>query len=211
MCLQKCQQTILIVSLYVQNPISIPRYPLHCYERYLVKFVTASAGHPSVSWFCFPAFNEVTTTKHWYNRLGTYFPKHCFNTIIYRVVITKIHGKMDDQWIWKHRNMKWKNETSNKINKIKQNKYKQQTTFLMIYSLSGKTSYHQISWSLEAARLDIMSVSLWNLTDIVAELLLGPLSNCRAIGKVQTRISRLRDFTRPCDKTPARLVNRALG
>ena len=35
-----------------------------------------------------------------------------------------------------------------------------------LYSLSGKTSYCQISWSLEAARLDVMIiVSLWNLTD----------------------------------------------
>ena len=34
-----------------------------------------------------------------------------------------------------------------------------------LYSLSGKTSYRQISWSLEAARLDVaMVVSLWNLT-----------------------------------------------
>ena len=32
-----------------------------------------------------------------------------------------------------------------------------------LYSLSGKTSYRQISWSLEAARLDVaMVVSLWN-------------------------------------------------
>ena len=37
--------------------------------------------------------------------------------------------------------------------------------FLGLYSLSGKTSYRQISWSLEAARLDVsMVVSLWNLT-----------------------------------------------
>ena len=33
-----------------------------------------------------------------------------------------------------------------------------------LYSLSGKTSYRQISWSLEAARLNVaMAVSLWNL------------------------------------------------
>ena len=32
-----------------------------------------------------------------------------------------------------------------------------------LYSLSGKTSYRQISWTLEAARLDVvMVVSLWN-------------------------------------------------
>ena len=36
---------------------------------------------------------------------------------------------------------------------------------LGLYSLSGKTSYRQISRSLEAARLDLaMIVSLWNLT-----------------------------------------------
>ena len=51
--------------------------------------------------------------------------------------------------------------------------------------LSGKTSYHQISWSLEVARLDVMLiVSLWNLTDISAALLPRCLSNLRAIGKV---------------------------
>ena len=78
-----------------------------------------------------------------------------------------------------------------------------------LYSLNGKTSYRQISWSLEAARLGvIMIVSLWNLTGISAALLPRCLLNFRAIGKVQTRISRLRDFTRSCGKTSYRLVNR---
>ena len=41
-----------------------------------------------------------------------------------------------------------------------------------LYSLSGKTSYRQISWSLEAARLDVaMVVSLWNLTGTSAAAL----------------------------------------
>ena len=41
-----------------------------------------------------------------------------------------------------------------------------------LYSLSGKTSYRQISRSLEAARLDVtIIVSLWNLTGISAALL----------------------------------------
>ena len=43
---------------------------------------------------------------------------------------------------------------------------------LGLYSLSGKTSYRQITWRLEAARLDIiMIVSHWNLTGISAALL----------------------------------------
>ena len=46
---------------------------------------------------------------------------------------------------------------------------------LDLYSLSGKTSYRQISWSLEAAILDVaMVVSLWNLTG----------TSAAAIGKV---------------------------
>ena len=51
---------------------------------------------------------------------------------------------------------------------------------LGLYSLSGKTSYRQISWSLEAARLGVMIIApLWNLTGTA-----GGLSNFRAIGKV---------------------------
>ena len=43
---------------------------------------------------------------------------------------------------------------------------------LGLCSLSGRTSYRQISWSLEAARLGvIMIVSLLNLTDISTVLL----------------------------------------
>ena len=53
-----------------------------------------------------------------------------------------------------------------------------------LYSLSDKTSYRQISWSLEAARLSvIMIVSLWNLTGISAALLPRCLSNFKAIEK----------------------------
>ena len=77
-----------------------------------------------------------------------------------------------------------------------------------LYSLSGKTSYRQISWSLEAARLDVaIVVLLWNLTGTSA----AALPNFRAIVKVQTRISRLRDFTRSCGKTSYRLLNRGPG
>ena len=72
-----------------------------------------------------------------------------------------------------------------------------------LYSLRGRTSYHQISWNLEAARSNvIMIVSLWNLTGISTALLPECLSNVRAIGKV----SRLRDFTRSCSKTPPSLL-----
>ena len=54
-----------------------------------------------------------------------------------------------------------------------------------LYSLSSKTSYRQISYSLIAARLDVMIiVSLKNLAGISAALLPGYLPNFRAIGEV---------------------------
>ena len=72
--------------------------------------------------------------------------------------------------------------------------------FLGLYSLSDKTSYRQISWSLEDARVDVtMTVSHFNLTGISAALLLRCLSNSRGIGKVWTRISRLRDSRKSCN------------
>ena len=59
------------------------------------------------------------------------------------------------------------------------------TTSQGLYSLNGKTSYRQISRSLEAARLGvIMIVSLWNLTGISAAVLPRCLSNFRAMGQV---------------------------
>ena len=81
--------------------------------------------------------------------------------------------------------------------------------FLGLYSLSGKTSYRKISWSLEAVRFGIkLFQSLWNLAGTSAALLPRCLSNFRAIRPLQHPISRLRDFTRFGGKTSYRLVNR---
>ena len=56
---------------------------------------------------------------------------------------------------------------------------------LGLLSLSGKTFYHQIAWSREAARLDaILIVSLCNLTVISATLLSKCLPNFWPIGNV---------------------------
>ena len=81
---------------------------------------------------------------------------------------------------------------------------------LGLYSLSGRTSYREISWSLEAARLGvIMIVSLWNFTGISATLL--PTHACQIserLEKSKPGISRLRDFTRSYGKTSDRLKNR---
>ena len=78
-----------------------------------------------------------------------------------------------------------------------------------LYSLSGKTSYHKISWSLEAARFGSkLFQSLWNLAGTSAAALPRRLSNFRVIRPLQHPISRLRDFTRFGGKTSYRLVNR---
>ena len=54
-----------------------------------------------------------------------------------------------------------------------------------LYRLSGQTSFRQISWCLEAARLDIiMIILLWNLTGISAALLSMCLLDFRVIGKI---------------------------
>ena len=51
-----------------------------------------------------------------------------------------------------------------------------------LYSLSGRTSYHKISWSLEATRFGCrLFQSLWNLTGTSAAVLPRCLSNFRAI------------------------------
>ena len=78
-----------------------------------------------------------------------------------------------------------------------------------LYSLSGKTSYRKISWSLEAARFGLkLFQSLCNLAGTSAALLPRCLSNFRAIRPLQHPISRLRDFTGFGGKTSYRLVNR---
>ena len=64
-------------------------------------------------------------------------------------------------------------------------KYPSSCKALVLYSLSGRTSYRQISWSLGDAKLDvIIVVYLWNLIGISTALLPRCLSNVRAIEKV---------------------------
>ena len=81
-----------------------------------------------------------------------------------------------------------------------------------LYSLSCKTSYRKISWSLEAARFGFkLFQMLWYLAGTSAALLPRCLSNFRAIRSLQHPISQLRDFTRFGGKTSYRLVNRGPG
>ena len=87
-----------------------------------------------------------------------------------------------------------------------------QVISLGLYSLSCKTSYRKISWSLKAARFRFkLFQSLWNLAGTSAAALPRCLSNFRAILPLQHPISRLRDFTRFGGKTSYRLVNRGPG
>ena len=74
-------------------------------------------------------------------------------------------------------------------------------------SISDKTVYRKISWSLEAARFVFRIVrSLWNLTGTSAALLPMCLSNFKAIRQFKVPISLLRDFARSYDKTSLLLL-----
>ena len=62
---------------------------------------------------------------------------------------------------------------------------------------------------IQVLRLNVIIIeSLWNFSGISAAMC---LSNFRVIGKVQSRISRLRELTRSCGKKSAPLVNRGPG
>ena len=66
-----------------------------------------------------------------------------------------------------------------------------------LHSLSGRTSYRKISWSLEAASFGFnFFQSLWNLTSTSAASLSICLSNFRAIRSLQNSIAWLRGFSR---------------
>ena len=79
-----------------------------------------------------------------------------------------------------------------------------------LYSPNGKTSYRQISWSLEAVKLGvIMIVSHWNLAGTSATPLPKCLSNfTERLKKIKPGSRGLRDFARSCGKSSVRLVNR---
>ena len=77
---------------------------------------------------------------------------------------------------------------------------------LGLYSLSGRTSYRNISWSLEAAKLDVIMIeSLWNLT--------SQQCCCWGACQISERLEKSKPESRGFEtsgKTPARLMNRGL-
>ena len=78
-----------------------------------------------------------------------------------------------------------------------------------LYSFSGRTSYHKISWSLEAALFGPqLFQSRWQLTDTSAAALPWCLSNANVIRSLKHPTSQLRIFTRFGGKTLYWLVNR---
>ena len=75
---------------------------------------------------------------------------------------------------------------------------------LGLYSLSGKTSYRQISWSLEAARLGVIIIApLWNLTGTSAALL--PRA-CQISERLEKSNTESRDFKTSRDLAVRRLT-----
>ena len=83
---------------------------------------------------------------------------------------------------------------------------------LGLYSLSGRTSYHKISWSLKAARFGFrLFQSFWNLTGTLAAALPRCQPNFRAIRSFKHPISRPGNFIRFGNETSVQLVNRGPG
>ena len=79
-------------------------------------------------------------------------------------------------------------------------------------SASGKTSYHNISSSLEAARFVFEIVrSLQNSPGSSAAMLPSHLSNFKAIPSFKLTTSRLRGCTKSCDKTSCHILKRDSG
>ena len=78
-----------------------------------------------------------------------------------------------------------------------------------LYSLKGRTSYHKISWSLEAARFSVRLLrSLWNLTGVSEALLPVKFQSDMIIITPNHAAPRLREFG---GKTSYRVVNRGPG
>ena len=74
-------------------------------------------------------------------------------------------------------------------------------------SISNKTSYHKISWSLKVARLVVWIIaSLWNLTGTLAALLLRCLSNFRAIDNFKYKSCGFRNFAKSYDNNSYRIL-----
>ena len=108
-------------------------------------------------------------------------------------------------------NMSWR--TCVVVKQIQSQNFTEFSPNLLIHqgpvSISEKTSYRKISWSLEATRFVFRVVrSLWNLTGTSAALLPMCLSNFKAIRLFKVPISWLRDFTRSYDKTSFRILRR---
>ena len=77
-----------------------------------------------------------------------------------------------------------------------------------LYSLSGKASYHKISWSLKAERLGFrLFQSLWNFIETAT--LTKYLPNIRAIRWLYHPHPRRQDFMSFGGKTSCRSVNRS--
>ena len=147
-------------------------------------------------WVCWFLFRQATTWNSVYcddeiqvgNRSSDGLQRHCKHTLEYRYTKQAYESRLN----LRHTPGRMSHVILQKIFEIsilhmslKIVDLRLQPHLQGLYSLSGKTSYRQISRSLEVARLDVtIIVSLWNLTGISAALLLRCLSNFRAMGQV---------------------------
>ena len=160
-----------VICIFTANPIIVP-HVLTLFHGCLLFVICIFTGNPII-------VPHVLTLFH-----GCLLFVICIftgNSIVVPQLLTPIHGCLLMQ-------------TSGPIRFLSAN-----TQAWSSDSLSGRTSYRNISWSLEATRFVFrLFQSLWNLTSTSAIALPRCRSTLRAIWYIKHPISRLRDFMGSC-------------
>ena len=129
--------------------------------------VLPQAGHKVVNiiFSIVPVFKAYNDIFLWLHIESTYW--HCC------MIPAKYHNLRLDILMWGHLLLSYAILPRLSLHHVnKEHSHERSPMTQGLYSLSGKTSYRQISWSIEAARLDVaMVVSLWNLTGTSAAAL----------------------------------------
>ena len=142
-----------------------------------------------MSWntmYCRGRQSEVNTmfSLHWrhndHHNVSNHQPHGCFTQSFIREFPAQRASNAENVSIWWRHHVPSRSAPTNRsaLNKSHISSHLQS----VLYSVSRKTSNRQISWSLVAARLDMIRiVSLWNLADSSTPPLPSCLSNLRAI------------------------------
>ena len=181
----------------------------------LIKQLTCAWRYPCCQW--------TVTILHYNDVIMTTMASQITSlTVVYATVYSdadqrKHQSSASLAFVWGIHRDRWISRTKGKLrgkcfHLMTSSWYITLILILGLYSLSERTSYRKIPWSLKAARFGVrLFQSLWNLIGTSARVLPTKLSNFRSIRSLWNPISRLQDFARFCDKTSVLLVNRGPG